>query len=218
MTDPDSQAGGETPEEFELLDAWKGGDKAAGNELLRRQFELLYRFFRTKVPEEAVGELIQQTLLTCVEKREQFRGESQFSTYVFTIARRISIAYYRARSKGAKVDPASTSIADLQGSPSGILLGAEQDRLLLAGLRSIPFDHQVLLELHYWEHLTGPQLAKVLELPEGTVRTRLRRAKEMLREAVDAAAASSSLARVTVDNLAAWAASLRGHIGRGTLD
>ncbi len=218
MTDSDSQTGGETRDEFELLDAWKAGDKAAGNELLRHQFELLYRFFRTKVPEDVVGELIQQTLLTCVEKREQFRGESQFSTYVFTIARRISIGYYRARTKGEKIDPASTSIADLQGSPSGILLGAEQDRLLLKGLRSIPFDHQVLLELHYWEHLTGPQLATVLELPEGTVRTRLRRAKEMLREAVEAAAASSSLASVTVDNLAAWAASLRGHIGRGTVE
>lgn len=196
-----------------MLDAWRSGDAKAGNELLRRQFKPLFRFFRTKVPEDVVGELIQQTLLKCVEKQEQFRGDAQFSTYVYAVARRMAIAHYRKR-RPDEVDPGSMSIADLADSPSQLMLGAEQDRLLLAGLRSIPFDHQVLLELHYWEKLPGPELATVLEVPEGTVRTRLRRAKQLLKEAIERATTDRTMAPATLDDLAAWAASLRGHIGR----
>lgn len=201
------------PDEFALLQAWRLGDAKAGNDLLRLQFKPLFRFFRTKVSEDLVGELIQQTLLQCVEKQEQFRGDARFSTYVYAVARRVAIGHYRKR-RHEEVDPGSMSIADLAESPSRLLIGAEQDRLLLAGLRSIPFDHQVLLELHYWEKLPGPALAQVLELPEGTIRTRLRRAKELLREAVQRAATDRDMAPATLDDLARWAESLRGHIGR----
>jgi RNA polymerase sigma factor (sigma-70 family) len=181
-------------DDLALLDAWRDGDEDAGSELLRRQFDALYRFFRSKVPEDAVGELIQQTLFTCVEKREQFRGDAQFSTYVFAIARRAAIAFYRGRQREAAIDPGATSIEDLARSPSGVLIEREQDRLLLRGLRRIPIDHQILLELHYWERLPGPALAEILEVPEGTVRTRLRRAKELLREAIEHVAEDPALA------------------------
>lgn len=204
-----------TPDDdFALLDAWRAGDEDAGSDLLRRQFDTLYRFFRSKVPDDAVGELIQQTLFTCVEKREQFRGDAQFSTYVFAIARRTAIAYYRGRQRDAAIDPATMSIEDLARSPSGVLMEREQDRLLLKGLRSIPIDHQILLELHYWERLPGPALAEVLEVPEGTVRTRLRRAKVLLRDAIERIAADPELAKSTVDDLAAWAEALRDRLGR----
>jgi RNA polymerase sigma factor (sigma-70 family) len=201
-------------DDFALLDAWRSGDEDAGSELLRRQFDALYRFFRSKVPDDAVGELIQQTLFTCVEKREQFRGDARFSTYVFSIARRAAIAYYRGRQRDAAIDPGATSIEDLARSPSGVLMEREQDRLLLKGLRSIPIDHQILLELHYWERLPGPALAEVLEVPEGTVRTRLRRAKTLLREAIERIAADPEVAKSTVDDLAAWAEALRDRLGR----
>ena len=201
-------------DDLALLDAWRDGDEDAGSALLRRQFDALYRFFRSKVPEDAVGELIQQTLFTCVEKREQFRGDAQFSTYVFAIARRAAIAFYRGRQREAAIDPGATSIEDLARSPSGVLMEREQDRLLLRGLRRIPIDHQILLELHYWERLPGPELAEILEVPEGTVRTRLRRAKELLREAIEQVADDRALAKSTVDDLAAWAESLRDRLGR----
>ena len=50
---------------------------------------------------------------------------------------------------------------------------------------------QVALELHYWEDLSGPELAAVLEIPEGTVRSRLRRGRELLQEAFARVAAEA---------------------------
>ena len=49
------------PTELELLDAWRAGDRDAGSALLERQFDGLFRFFRSKVAPESVGELVQQT-------------------------------------------------------------------------------------------------------------------------------------------------------------
>lgn len=195
--------------DFRLLDAWRAGDQDAGSELLARQFERLYRFFRTKVPEDEASELIQSTLLRCVEKRDQFRGDARFSTYVFSVARRELIARYRERSRVDNIDPEVQSLADLGASPSGILVEAEQERLLLKGLRRIPIDHQVLLELFYWEGLRGPELAAILDAPEGTIRSRLRRARQLLQTEMVAVAGDDDLARSTSDNFEAWAASLQ---------
>jgi len=66
----------------------------------------------------------------------------------------------------------------------------------------------VLLELHDWEKLAGPELAEILGVPEGTVRTRLRRAKQLLLERIDALAQGGPLATLEVD-LDGWAEALR---------
>jgi RNA polymerase sigma-70 factor (ECF subfamily) len=89
---------------------------------------------------------------------------------------------------------------------------------LLAGLHALPLDLQLALELRYWEDQSGPELAAILELPEGTVRSRLRRGLEALRDALaahDAAASGqpssprSSLAPAVDEDLEAWALRLR---------
>lgn len=64
---------------------------------------------------------------------------------------------------------------------------------MLRALRCIPLDHQILVEPFYWEGLTGPDLATVLEVPEGTVRTRLRRARALLAEKIEELADSPNL-------------------------
>jgi RNA polymerase sigma-70 factor (ECF subfamily) len=53
---------------------------------------------------------------------------------------------------------------------------------MLSALRRLPLDDQLLLQMHYWDGLTGPALSRALDLPEGTVRSRLRRAKAKLAE------------------------------------
>jgi DNA-directed RNA polymerase specialized sigma24 family protein len=56
---------------------------------------------------------------------------------------------------------------------------AHNQKLLLA-LRRIPLDSQVALELHYWEAMTAAEIGEVLDVPLGTAKTRLRRAKQLL--------------------------------------
>lgn len=196
------------PSDVELLERWRAGDAAAGSALLERQFDALYRFFRTKVDPGTLAELVQQTMLACVENRDRYRGDARFSTYVYAIARSVLVAHYRSDQRaGAVFEPLRSTAEELRPRMSLVFLEREQHRLLVSALRALPIDQQILLELHYWESLSGPELASVLEVPEGTVRTRLRRAKQLLREALQRA--ESEPVASTEADLDRWVESLR---------
>lgn len=201
-------------DDFELLQAWRDGDNAAGNALFDRHFDSLYRFFRNKVAQGA-EDLVQQTFLACVQARDRFRGDSSFRTYLFTAARsKLYTHLDKRRREGERVDWGVTSCADLGISPTGILAKNEEQRLLLLGLRQLPLDLQVALELFYFEQLRGPELAQILDIPEGTVRSRLRRGQTLLREHLARLAASPSQVESTMGDLEGWAQGLRDEVLR----
>jgi RNA polymerase sigma factor (sigma-70 family) len=195
--------------DFELLDAWRDGDRAAGNELFDRHFDAVYRFFRNKITEGA-EDLVQQTFLACVQTRDTFRGDASFRTYLFTAARSKLYTYLDKRHReGQNLDWGVTSCEDLGISPTGIIAKNEIQRVLLAALRRLPLDMQIALELYYFEQIRGPQLAEVLGVPEGTVRSRLRRGREILRDHVTALTRDPSQVESTMTDLEAWAKGLR---------
>jgi hypothetical protein len=89
----------------------------------------------------------------------------------------------------------------------------DEQRLLLEALRNIPVEQQVLLELHYWESFTTDEMAAVLGIPVGTVRGRLRRARELLEQAMARVAESPALLESTRDQLDDWVKDCRRHLG-----
>ena len=109
----------------------------------------------------------------------------------------------------ARLDFTSVSIADLRPSPSAAIGAREDLRLLLSALRQIPLELQVLLELYYWERMTTGEIAEALEIPPGTARTRLMRARELLRAKMSEIAADPPLVESTLAALERWAADLR---------
>ncbi|MEM6990941.1 MAG: sigma-70 family RNA polymerase sigma factor [Myxococcota bacterium] len=198
--------------DFELLDAWRGGDKAAGNALVRRHFDALFRFFELKVPRHA-KDLTQKSVLACVAARDDFREDASFKAYLFGIARNQLLVHFRSHYRAGKVfSPSEVTIDRLAGgdaSPTGVIAEHEQQRLLLAALRRIPIDSQIAIELFYWEELSVSDVARVLDVPLGTVKSRLSRAREQLRLQIDKLAQTEDLRRSTADNLDRWASSLR---------
>jgi RNA polymerase sigma-70 factor (ECF subfamily) len=111
-----------------------------------------------------------------------------------------------------------TSVHELAPSPSHELRHRDERQHLLEALRRLPLDLQVVLELHYWEGLRGPELAEVLEIPEGTVRSRLRLGRDRLRRCL---AELEGQRRASGDpgdpaaDLEAWADALRERAGPG---
>jgi RNA polymerase sigma factor (sigma-70 family) len=198
-----------------LLAAWGDGDRDAGRELLERHFEPIFRFFRNKADSD-LEDLVQTTFLHALESRAAFRGDASFRTYLFTIARHELYAYWRRKQRrDDEADVGDLSVEDLAPSPRSEVAERRERALLARALRAIPLDLQIALELHYWEDLTGPELAAVLEVPEGTVRTRLRRGRELLEEKMAALAAGDDvLLRSTVDGFDSWAASLKAQMAR----
>ena len=193
--------------DVELLRRWREGDAKAGNELFRRHFHSLYRFFRDKTTGGA-DDLIQATFLACVRARDQFRGDSSFRTYLFTVARHQLYRHIRAHARAPELDFAHTSLLDIATSPSVVLERDQRRAQLLQALRRLPLEQQLLLELYYWEDVPPRELATVFEIPGSTARTWLQRAREALRAALEAEARSPSTAWSDAD-LDAWARDLR---------
>ncbi len=200
--------------DLDLLEAWRGGDGAAGDLLLQRHFASLFRFFRNKLDDAMAEDLAQATLLACVDGRDRFRGAASFRSYLFSIARNQLNMYFRSRAvRDGVVELGTASVADLGASPATLAQAKAEQKLLLEALRRIPIDFQIAVELYYWEGLSTKELAEVLEVPEGTVRSRLARARDHLAEQFEALAASPELVQTTLDGFDRWAASLRALLG-----
>ncbi|PRP99327.1 RNA polymerase sigma factor [Enhygromyxa salina] len=169
------------------LAGWRAGDRAAGQRLFARYYEPVARFFINKVGDKS-PDLIQRTFLACVEGMPRFRGEGSFRSYLFAVAYRRLCRHYRDQ-EGNRLDLDSVSAVALDPSLSGLVVEREELRLFLAGLRDIPLDLQVVLELHYWEDCSVAEIAVALDIPQGTVKSRLRRGREQLCATVERLAA-----------------------------
>lgn len=163
-----------------LITRWRAGDNRAGSELVKRHFHVLHRFFATK----AIGhseDLTQQTFVACVESKDAFRAEGSFRAFLLGLARYQLYTYYRRRARTQDLDFTTRSVRDLGASPTGMVAEREEQLLLLRALQAVPLDQQIALELTYWEGLSAADIARVLEIPENTVYSRVRRAKGHLR-------------------------------------
>jgi RNA polymerase sigma-70 factor (ECF subfamily) len=169
-------------DEWELLARWRAGDADAGSDLVRRYFAPISRFFRSKVGND-VDDLIQQTFLACVEGRDRIQGGG-FRGYLFGVARRRLFDHVRDRYKAREIDFSVSSLADLRTTPSEGIARTQRAQLIQSALLQIPAEAQIALELAYWEGLSGPEIAVALDVELGTVRSRLTRARQRLREVV----------------------------------
>ncbi len=164
-----------------LLAAWRAGDLAAGNELFERYFDVVYGFFSAR-GSDRLEDLVQQTFLACVEGRDRFRGDATFRTYLYSIAINVLRADRRRCGRDARrVGSGVSHVEDQADSPSRLVAGKQERDLLLAALTRVPEPFRRPVELYYFHDLRGPEIAGLLDLAEGTVRSRIRRGTERLR-------------------------------------
>lgn len=193
----------------ELLSAWRAGDRRAGNTLFTRHFDSVRRFFINKV-DGSVEDLVQKTFIACVEGLDRFREAASFRTFIFGIARHLLHEYIRSKRRAQVLDLDELSLVDLGASPTSILAAHFEAQLLMRALREIPVDLQVILELYYWEEVSGGELGCILGVPEDTARSRLRKARILLKEQM--IRLSSELLPsfdITLTTIDQWAKSLR---------
>jgi RNA polymerase sigma factor (sigma-70 family) len=196
------------PSDLELLGRWRAGDEEAGNALVVRHFQSVYRFFRRKT-DEGADDLTQKTFLACVEGRDRVRNEAGFRAFVLGVARNVYLREVRSRGRlDRRLERVAGEPVRTHTSPSQAAARHEEHRVLLTALRTLPLDMQITIELHYWEQLGVKEIATVLDVPAGTVKWRLFRARQLLGEAIERTAADPDLRRSTLDGLDHWARSL----------
>ncbi len=196
-----------------LLAAWQGGDQRAGRTLFARHVDRISRVFFSKVS-TGVGDLVQRTFLALLERSRDLPAGVPVRAYLFGIARNLLLHRFRDEYRdGRHFDELTTSVAALGATPSVLIDQRQQLLTLYEALRALPLDLQIALELFYWEELPASEIGAVLGVPEGTVRSRLRRAREQLGERMQALGTGEG--EPTLADLERWARELRDRIGRG---
>ena len=195
------------PSDEELLLAWRGGDREAGDALVSRHFRALYRVFRPRLGAVA-PDLIQKTFLASLEAKERIPDGVGFRPYLLGIARKQLLMHLRREGRSPLQPAASRSVAGEDPSPSSVAALREEQRLLLRALRTLNTDTQLTLELFYWERLSRSEIAVVLDVSEATVKSRLERGRTQLRERIQKLAPGTT-GETTAADLDGWAESLR---------
>lgn len=170
-----------------LFRAWTAGEKRAGAALIERHYDSVERFFDTKVADRA-EDLAQLTFLRCAEAATTWRGDGGFRAFLFGVARNVLREHIRGRVRDGRrpMDFDTASIADLVPGAATLAARSAEQLQLARALQRLPLDLQELVELYYWEELSVEELAACVGVPAGTIKSRLHRARALLKEAMDA--------------------------------
>jgi RNA polymerase sigma-70 factor (ECF subfamily) len=175
-----------------LLERWRAGDRDAANELLRRCEPLLAAFFRRRTAEN-VDELVQRTLVASVQSIWTFEGRSGFKAFLLGIARNQFFMSLRSNKPREETAPVSTLPED---GPSQLVASKEELRILAAALNATSPPFRQVLKMFYWDDLSVDEIARALEVPVGTVKSRLGRGRSMIKAwIIESAGRSTPLAR-----------------------
>ena len=178
----------ERNEELELLSRAKKGDRDAFSALMVSVQDTVYRFLlRMTENEEDALDLSQETFLQAYTELSRFRGDCRFSSWVCRIAYNKCIDLMR-KQKRRPTEPMTqlttdgeeteTEFPDLRYEPQTELERRELRRVLRDAVASLPEDQRKVLELREYGDLSYEDIAAILKLPVGTVRSRLARARE----------------------------------------
>ncbi|HTQ06471.1 MAG TPA: RNA polymerase sigma factor [Polyangiaceae bacterium] len=147
--------------------------------MLHRYVPELNGFFGRRARADA-DELVQRTLLACAQNLERFEGRSTFRTYLFGIARNQYLMHRRAE-EHAGHEPVTLPTRP-EDSPSQLVAVRQEHVILILALRQLDPKFSLVLRRYYWEEYSLEEIAAELELPVGTVKSRLARARGSLKE------------------------------------
>jgi RNA polymerase sigma-70 factor, ECF subfamily len=183
-------------EERELIERLKRHDEAAFNTFVLRYQERVFRLLLRMLGDRAEAEdLAQEVFISIFKAIDGFRGDSQLSTWVYRVAanhcrnrlkyltrrRRKMTEAYDEQSEEATVVPG----AERPDAPDQLLEAHQTEHFLQAGLLTLDEEQRELIVLREVEHLSYDEIMAITGLPEGTVKSRLHRARAALREHIE---------------------------------
>lgn len=181
-------------EEQELVERLKRRDEAAFNAFVLRYQDRVFRVLLRMLGDRAEAEdLAQEVFISIFKAIESFRGDSQLATWVYRVATnhcRNRLKYLARRRRQLTDDfdeedaagAQGASTPDRQGTPDRLLEARQTEQLLQQGLLSLDEEQRELVVLREVEHLSYEEIMAITGLPEGTVKSRLHRARSALRE------------------------------------
>jgi RNA polymerase sigma-70 factor, ECF subfamily len=158
------------------------GDNAAFAELVRRhQGKVRGLLLRLTANPTLADDLAQEVFLRAYRGLVGFQGRSRFSTWIYRIAYNVFVNH---RTRGKQLASLPDGFESHAPAPDSELSASRLDlrRDLAGAIEALPERYRAVVTLHYLQDVSYPEIAEVLDLPLGTVKTHLHRAKKLLRE------------------------------------
>lgn len=166
------------------------GDLKSYDCLVRRYQRQVYNLvYRMVASADDAGDLVQETFIRAYGALESFRQDASFLTWLYKIASNLSIDLMRSRrAKGALSldteleegrEPASD---DRQTSPETAVVRGAVSGAVQKAVMNLPAKYRIVVVMRHLQGMSIEEIAGQLEMPSGTVKTHLFRAREMLRD------------------------------------
>ncbi|WZO96635.1 sigma-70 family RNA polymerase sigma factor [Isosphaeraceae bacterium EP7] len=170
----------------QLIEACRSGRTEAFGGLIRRYQDRLYptALRLTGRPEDAL-DLLQDAFLRAFQKLDRFHGDSSFYTWIYRIMVNLALSERRKRRKPGRSEVSLVpDLADTseRSDPADALNRSERDFQVQNALNALAPDHRAVVVMKEFDGLRYEEIASMLDVPVGTVRSRLHRARCELRD------------------------------------
>lgn len=176
-----------------LIKAHLKGDKDAFEVLVKKHQasvgRLCYSIMKT---ETGVSDVVQDVFLSVFRGLKQFRGDSSFKTWIYKITVHETMRYLKKRSRWKNIvaknqnSPYGAEISfvvfDNKSSPEHLVLDAQKKSLVQEAMNKLSDNHRMVLHFHYQQDLSVQEIAEILDIPIGSVKSRLHYARIQLKE------------------------------------
>jgi len=164
-----------------LIERIAAGDKLAMEVLFARHKVRVYRFALRLVQSESLAEdLVSEVFFEVWKKARLFEGRSQVSTWILAIARHKALKTRRRLSTEAWDDDACESIADTSDDPETAMQKKQKGAILVDCLANLSVLHREIVDLVYYHEKSIDEVAKIIQVPRNTVKTRMFYARRQL--------------------------------------
>ena len=184
-------------DDYTLIKSYLDGDRDAFETLVKKHQQAVARLVYSILKNEsAVYDVVQDVFLAVYRGIKKYRGDASFKTWIYRITVHEALRYVKKYKRHDKLfrsssfnendssDPSDTSLAfaDLGGSPEHQMLDAQTKQLIQDAINKLSDHHRLVLQLHYQEDVPVEDIAKILEIPIGSVKSRLYYARVNLKE------------------------------------
>jgi RNA polymerase sigma-70 factor (ECF subfamily) len=188
----------EAANDHELLAAIRDGDEVAFQEIVRRYRNPITNFVYRMIDDyERAVELAQETFIRVYTSASRYEAKYSFSTYIYRIASNLAISELRKRKRRRFVsllspftnddgEPVEIDPPDLNPLQDEAMIETERRRAVARAIASLPEKYRAAIVLRDVEGLSYDRIAEVLGLSEGTVKSRINRARNLLKDKLSA--------------------------------
>ncbi len=168
-------------DEFLVL-ASRAGDRRAFEQLVARYQKPLWRFaYRLTGSEDGAWEVLQESWMAVTRGLGKLRDAAHFRRWIFGIVRLRASDFHRTLSK----QPQDNQIETIGIGPTNTIEANDDHEAIKLILASLGSHHRSVLMLHYLEDFEIWEIAKILGIPEGTVKSRLHHARSALKQILE---------------------------------